>query len=64
VPLFWEKCVHENPEVANCVLEQGHACRIVEDGGGVCGDGSLTGIGAAHGAAALLEQHEACTPGR
>src|SRR5262249_16941274 len=40
-------------------LEEGHAGRVVEDGGGVLGDGSLSGVGAAHGAAALLEEHEA-----
>src|SRR5262249_59282474 len=40
-------------------LEEGHAGRVVEDGGGVGGDGSLAGVRAAHRPAALLEEHEA-----
>src|SRR5262249_51520948 len=44
-------------------LEEGHAGRVVEDGGGVLGDGSLSGVGAAQGAAALLEEQEPRAPG-
>src|SRR5262249_19921980 len=40
-------------------LEEGEAGGVVEDGRGVRGNGSLSGVRAAHGATALLEEHEA-----
>src|SRR5262249_21628175 len=40
-------------------VQKGKASGVVEDGGGVGGDGSLSGVGAAQGTAALLQEQEA-----